>query len=113
MPLGNERQSVQNPLIKYTAEINWTYITPDDALKWRGGETGLVFRDTFITQLQKLNAFMTQSLSEELLKRIETLPSNIEGNLLTWEYLKGLKQVFVPDLGNNQKYTKSNNSGSY
>ncbi|NWF76769.1 MAG: type I restriction endonuclease subunit R [Nitrospirae bacterium] len=97
MPLGNERQSVQNPLIKYTAEINWTYITPDDALNWRCGETGLVFRDTFITQLQKLNAFMTQSLSEELLKKIETLPSNIEGNLSAWEYLKGLKQVFVPD----------------
>jgi type I restriction enzyme R subunit len=96
-PIGGERGSVQNPLIKYATEINWTYITPVDALIYRGGEAGLVFRDTFTTQLQKLNAFMTQSLSEELLKKIETLPSNIEGNLLAWEYLKGLRQVFVPD----------------
>ncbi len=95
--IGGERGSVQNPLIRYATEINWTYITPDDALIYRGGETGLVFRDTFISQLQKLNDFMTQSLSEELLKKIETLPSNIQGNLLAWEYLKGLKQVFVPD----------------
>jgi len=96
-PIGGERGSVQNPLIKYAADINWTYITPNDALIYRGGEAGLVFKETFISQIQKLNPFVNQSLSEELLKKIETLPSNIEGNLLAWEYLKGLKQVFVPD----------------
>ena len=78
MTIGGERGSVQNPLIRYATDINWTYITPDDALIYRGGETGLVFKDTFITQLQKLNPFMTQSLSEELLKKIETLPSSMK-----------------------------------
>lgn len=29
-PLGNEKTSVQNPLIKYATEIEWTYINPDD-----------------------------------------------------------------------------------
>jgi type I restriction enzyme, R subunit len=28
---------------------------------------------------------------------MEIIPPTIEGNLLAWEYLKGLKQVFVPD----------------
>lgn len=96
-PLGGERASVQNPLIKYATDIKWTYINPENALNLRGGETGLVFKETFIAQLHRLNDFMTQSLTEELIKRIETIPTTIEGNLTAWEYLKGLKTVFVPD----------------
>ena len=38
-PIGGEKGAVQNPLIKYATEINWTYITPEDALTLRGGET--------------------------------------------------------------------------
>jgi type I restriction enzyme R subunit len=73
-PIGNERHSIQNPLIEYSTEINWTYINPDDALTLRGGETGIVFRETFISQIQKLNPFMSRSLAEELIKRIEIIP---------------------------------------
>jgi type I restriction enzyme, R subunit len=79
-------------------EINWTCSTSiDDALTLKGGETGIVFRETFISQIQKLNPFMSPDLTGELIKRMEAIPPTIEGNLLAWEYLKGLKQVFVPD----------------
>jgi hypothetical protein len=44
MTLGNETSSVQNPLILYATEIGWTYISQEDALTLRGGETGLVFK---------------------------------------------------------------------
>jgi hypothetical protein len=97
MTIGGERASVRNPLIEYSTEINWTYINPDDALTLRGGETGIVFRETFISQIQKLNPFMSPGLAGELMKRMEIIPPTIEGNLLAWEYLKGLKQVFIPD----------------
>ncbi len=73
MPLGNERYSVQNPLLKYASEINWTYITQDDALILRGGETGFVFKETFISQIQKLNDFITQPLAEDLIRKIEVI----------------------------------------
>ncbi|KJU84910.1 type I restriction-modification system subunit R [Candidatus Magnetobacterium bavaricum] len=93
--IGGEKGAVQNPLIRYAAEIGWTYIGPEDALALRGGKTGIVFRDTFISQLQGLNDFLTQSLAEELIRKIEAIPPNIEGNLTAWEYLKGVKTVFV------------------
>lgn len=96
-PLGNEKYSVQNPLIKYATDIKWTYISPENALVLRGGETGVVFKEIFIAQLQKLNDFITQPLAEELIKRIEAIPPTIEGNLTAWEYLKGIKTVSVPD----------------
>lgn len=96
-PLGNEKYSVQNPLIKYATEVGWTYISPEKALALRGGETGVVFKEIFIAQFQKLNDFITQLLAEELIKRIEAIPPTIEGNLTAWEYLKGIKTVFVPD----------------
>lgn len=95
-PLGGERASVQNPLITYATEIGWTYITQEDALTLRGGETGFVLKETFISQLQKLNDFITQPLAEDLIRKIEAIPPTIQGNLDAWEYLKGLKTIFVP-----------------
>jgi hypothetical protein len=40
----SERTEVQNPLIRYAAEVDWTFIPQDDALT-RRGETGLFFGD--------------------------------------------------------------------
>ena len=96
MTLGNEKSSVQNPLILYATEIGWTYISQEDALTLRGGETGFVLKETFISQLHKLNDFITQPLAEDLIRKIEAIPPTIQGNLDAWEYLKGLKTVFVP-----------------
>ncbi len=33
---------------------------------------------------------------EDLIKRLERIPPNTEGNLIAWEHLKGLRTVFVP-----------------
>ena len=35
----SERTEVQNPLLRYAAEIGWTYIAPDEVLTLRGGGT--------------------------------------------------------------------------
>jgi type I restriction enzyme R subunit len=112
--LGGEKYSVQNPIINYVKEesaeyisqdgakvflkLGWQYVNPDEALRLRGGETGMAFKEVFTSQLQKLNPdFMDFSMAEELVKKIESVPSNIEGNFIAWEYLKGLKTVFVSD----------------
>ena len=96
--LGNERSSVQNTLMQYACEIGWEYVKPDEALRLRGGKTGLLFRETFRNQLIKLNGeFIDLIMIEDLIKKLERFPARIEGNLAAWEYLKGLKTVFVPD----------------
>jgi len=95
--LGGERKSVQDTLIRYASEIGWTYIKPEEALRLRGGRTGLIFKEVFTNQLVKLNSeFIDNLMIEELIKKLERLPARIEGNLQAWEYLRGLKTVFVP-----------------
>jgi type I restriction enzyme R subunit len=110
--LGEERYSVQDPIINYVKEpsaeyttsngkkvflnLGWEYITPDEASRLRGGNTGFVFKELFINQMLKLNPFMSRELAEELIRKLERIPPNIEGNLIAWEYLKGLRTVFVP-----------------
>ncbi|OQB72922.1 MAG: Type-1 restriction enzyme R protein [candidate division TA06 bacterium ADurb.Bin131] len=110
--LGGERNSVQNPIIGYVSEssaeyttsdnkkilarLGWEYLSPADALKSRGNETNLVLRDTFKKQILNLNPFITEDIAEELIKKIESLPPSIEGSLQSWEYLSGLRTVFVP-----------------
>jgi len=96
--LGGERGAVQNPLIKYATEVGWEYIDRDEALRLRGGESGFIFKDIFINQMQRLNPdFMDHLLAEDVIKKLETVPPNIEGNFIAWEYLKGLRTVFVPN----------------
>ena len=111
--LGGEKKSVQEPIIQYVQEpsaeyaaqngdgvfpnLGWQYVNPDEALRLRGGETGMVFREIFVSQLQKLNSdFADHLMAEDIIKKIETVPATIEGNFTVWEYLKGLKTVFVP-----------------
>ena len=95
--LGTERGSVQNPMLKYAREIGWEYIKPEEVERMRGGKTGLLLRETFTNQILKLNSeFIDKSMVEQLIKKIEKLPVSIEGNLQAWEYVKGLKTIFVP-----------------
>jgi len=96
--LGGERRAVQDPLIEYAQKVGWEFVDRDEALRLRGGESGLLFKELFINQMQKLNpGFMDHLLAEELIRRLQRIPPNIEGNLHAWEYLKGLRTVFVPN----------------
>ena len=98
MGLGSERSSVQNPMIRYATDIGWQYIEPDEALRLRGGMTGLVLRELFINQMVRLNPdFMDNILAEELIKNISRIQPTIEGNLIAYEYLKGIRTVYVPN----------------
>lgn len=95
--LGGEKSSVQNTLIKYAREIGWEYVTQDEALRMRGSNTSLVFKDVFLNQMLNLNSqFMDTPMIEELIRKLERIPPTVEGNLAAWEYLRGLKTVFVP-----------------
>lgn len=97
MSIGSERQAVQNPFIRYAQEAGWTYLPPEEALRLRGGEDSPVLRTVLVEQLQRLNPGVVDSVTkaEEVVRRLLSVRPNIEGNLEAWEYLKGLKTIFV------------------
>jgi type I restriction enzyme R subunit len=96
MTLGGERGSVQNPFIRYAVEAGWDYVKREEAEALRGDESGLIFTDLLVDQLQKLNpGTVNRDRAEELARRVaRTLPT-IRGNLDVWEHLRGIKTVFV------------------
>jgi len=114
LTLGGEKHAVQNPLIGYVKEpkaqytasngetvflnLGWEYVDPEEALRFRGGKAGFIFRELFVNQMQKLNpGFMDHLLAEELVKQLERLPPTKGGNEIALQYLKGLRTVFVPN----------------
>ena len=110
--LGNERDVVQNALLRYVQEeqgvyetgeginlflnLGWQYVDRNEALAKRGSESSLFFRDVLRQQLLRLNDFLTDDLVDELMKRLEKIPATMEGNLEVWEHLCGKKTVYVP-----------------
>ena len=94
--ISGERSAVQNRIIEYAKEIDWVYINTDDAIRLRGGETGILLRQIFKNEMVKLNPDMDPGDIDNLIKSIETVSPDIKGNREIWEYLKGLKTTFVP-----------------
>lgn len=97
MTLSSERQTVQTPFLRYAQEAGWTYLTPQEALRRRGGETSPFLRTVLVEQLQRLNPGVVDSpaKAEEVVERLLRVRPNIEGNFDAWEYLRGLKTLFV------------------
>jgi len=96
VPLGSERSAVKSPLIRYAVEVGWTYLSPEEALRLRRGESGIVLHEILVRQLQQLNPGVVDTLkAEEVAGRLTRVMPSIEGNLQAWEWLKGLKTVFV------------------
>jgi type I site-specific restriction-modification system R (restriction) subunit len=101
MTLASERNVVQNPLIRYAEEAGWTYLSPEGAKNFspllRHGPEQPLLQDVLIAQLQRLNPGVVTSAEQaaEVIARLMRLRPDIEGNREAWEYLKGLKTVFV------------------
>ena len=94
--LGRERLTVQKPLLRYAQDVGWTYLPPDEALRLRRGETGLVLHEVLVAQLQRLNPGVVDARrAEDVIGKLVRVAPNIGGNEQAWEYLKGLKTVFV------------------
>ena len=97
MALGSESSSVQRPFVRYAVEAGWTYLSPDEALNLRqGGVTSPVLDAVLLGQLAKLNpSIVNAARAQDIVRRLVRVRPTIEGNLDAWEFLKGLKTVFV------------------
>src|ERR1017187_3168651 len=94
--LGNERFGVQNPLIRYAGDVGWTSLSRDEAITERGGESGTLLYRTLERKLLELNpGVVTPENVGEVIGRIESVRTNIEGNAEVLAWLRGERTVFV------------------
>ncbi|HEX4143771.1 MAG TPA: HsdR family type I site-specific deoxyribonuclease [Pirellulales bacterium] len=94
--LGAEQSTVQSPMLRYAQQIGWALVPQAEAIKRRGGETGLVFSEQFKSQFIKFNkpAGLNGVHAAELLKRLSALPARIEGNRDMLAILRGETSVY-------------------
>lgn len=97
MRLGSESSAVQRPFVRYAVEAGWAYLAPLKAVQLRhGGISSPVLDAVLVDQLQRLNpGVVNAQRAADTVRSLVRVRPNIEGNLDAWEYLKGLKTVFV------------------
>ena len=98
MPRISESSTVQEPLLRYAAEAGWTRLEAYEATAMRRGDGGLLLQQVFVEQVQRLNPGLVDlARAEELARRLAAVPPTIEGNLQAWEFLRGLRTVYLPE----------------
>ena len=85
---------VQFPMVRHAAEIGWTPISPQAAMRKRGGETGMLFRDELEGALGRFNPWMTDEAIRSVVERLEAVPATIEGNREMLSWLRGERQWY-------------------
>lgn len=108
--IGSERKAVQKPLIQYVTstgalsqsdisnlpyKLGYQRISPEEALELRNGFSGIILEKIFIDQVLKLNPKLTETEAQEILKQLEKSRPDIEGNFTVWQFLKGIKTVYI------------------
>ena len=90
----SEAGSVQFPMIRHAAEVGWTPLPPQAALRKRGGEAGMLFHDELEAALHRFNPWLDDDAVRAAVERIEALPATIEGNREMLAWLRGQRQWY-------------------
>ena len=90
----SEAGSVQFPMIRHAAEVGWTPLPPQAALRKRGGEAGMLFHDELEAALHRFNPWLGDDAVRAAVERIEALPATIEGNREMLAWLRGQRQWY-------------------
>ena len=94
--LASERATVQNPLVAYAAEIGWHHLPHEMALTLRQGTGGTLLYSVLRDKLIALNpGVVTAESAEQIIARLESVRTNIEGNAEILAWLRGERSVFV------------------
>jgi len=92
---ATEKNTVQNPLIKYAVKSGWEYISPEQAVILRKGEAGVLFYDLLRDKLHALNKKLDSDSIDDVVKRIEQAKPTIEGNYAILKFLHGEQTVHL------------------
>ena len=88
--LTTESTTVEKPLIKYAQKAGWTYISPEEALSLRKGETGKFFYNVLKKSLIQLNSsFLNEQNVVRLIQKIDASVDTIEGNKKNLDWARG------------------------
>jgi type I restriction enzyme R subunit len=102
----SERSAVQNPMLRYASQIGWQHVNPEEALRLRGGETGLYFTGVLQSQLFRLNAALIDAArAADVMRRLYLLKPTIEGNRDALDWLRGEGSVFIPEENRERNIT--------
>ena len=88
----SEASTVQFPMVRHAAEIGWTPLSPQEALRKRGGETEMLFRAELAAKLKAFNPWMTDRAIGSVIEKIDAVPPTIEGNREMLAWLRGERQ---------------------
>src|SRR5437868_1960845 len=84
-------------MLHYAQDIGWAYVSPEEAQRLRGGETGLYFTSILTAQLLRLNPQVVDpSRAADIIRQLTLLRPTIEGNREALSWLRGEQSVFVP-----------------
>ena len=89
-----EAGSVQFPMVRHTAEVGWTPLSPSNALAMRGNEAGLLFRGVLEEALRRFNPWLADAAVRSVVENIQALPSTIDGNRQMLAWLRGERQWY-------------------
>ena len=88
----SEASTVQFPMVRHAAKIGWTPLSPQEALRKRGGETEMLFRAELAAKLKAFNPWMTDRAIGSVIEKIDAVPPTIEGNREMLAWLRGERQ---------------------
>src|SRR5438445_12589414 len=93
--LASEMGTVQFTLVKHAEEAGWSVVSEAEALRKRGGESGLFFYGELKEALLRLNPeVVTSENVNSIIQRMESVPKTIEGNKEILEWLRGNRRVY-------------------
>ena len=81
-------------MVRHSAEIGWTPLSPSNALTMRGGEAGLLFRGVLEEALRRFDPWMTEDAVRSVVENLQALPPTIEGNRQMLVWLRGERQWY-------------------
>ena len=92
-----ERSAVQEPILRYAAEIGWQRLSKEEALSLRGGESGTLLYPVLRRKLIELNpGLVSPENVDSIVGRIEGVRPSIEGSVEVLAWLRGERTLFDP-----------------
>jgi len=92
---GTEKPTVQDPIIRYAQEIGWNFVSRDEALSLRKGESGPFFYRILEEKLLQLNpGLVSRENVDDIIHRLEAVRNGIEGNAEILSWLRGEQPIY-------------------
>lgn len=92
-----EAGTVQFPMVKHAVEIGWTPLTPEDAKARRGGDSGMLLRETLAEKLHKFNPWLKPDSIRSIIETLDAIPPTIEGNRDMLAWMRGERSWYDED----------------